>query len=468
MTTTIPSQGTHFSDGLRTGPIIGSTFVAGANVLTPSTQTSSPLDQQPPGVFNTPMSLLDIIPTPVAIASLAAAQTPVGAGYLTLVSTSGIGATVMTYQSVTGVIKLDVPRTILIQGVANTVTADITVFGWDQYGMPIAEQITGPTAATQAIGKKAFLYVRAVYASGGTTDTISIGVSNVFGLPYYVSDVNYLGIPEWNGLPETNPETATLLGNNLLTSTNASSVISITVADSTAYVVGQQISITGAATFRGITANQLNITAKVVALFDATHITYTSLGTATSSGAGGGATVTITYPTSVGTGLAGTAVVGDPRTATATTGDVRGTYTPTSLADGHKRLTINFYNASADTRNYIAAANGSVILNNNPLTTTNASTAITVFAPNHQYTNGETVTISGGTGTIATVTAGQYNISATVTVLSADRFSYTTAGTANAAADGGATLVTMTPRFGNLYQTGAGRFGVSQYTVALF
>ncbi len=466
MSVSTPSQGTHFSDGVRTGPIIGSSFIAGANVLTPSKMVSSPIDKQAPGIFNTPMSLLDIIPAPVSTTSVAAAQTPAAAGYLTLVTANGIGINVITYSGISNVIQLDSPRNIIVTGAAGAVSSNITVFGWDQYGIPLVEQITGPTGATTATGNKAFLYIQAVYSSAGTTSNISVGVGNTFGLPYLITSQNYGGVPFWDGKPDatitkdnplvTNPIT-TVAGSSIVTVALTGDALTLTTAS---LVVGEWITITGAATTQGITAAQLNITAQIIALnATANTFTYKTNGVATGSAAGGGAAVILT--------LSNTVVTGDERVATATTGDVRGTYTPSYSADGFARLTINFYNASGDARNYNAAANGTVNLNNNPITTTNASATVSVYAPNHQFTAGENVTISGA-ATTNNITAGQLNITAPVTIVDANNFTYVSTGVANANGQGGGAVVTMTPRFGNLYQTTTGRFGVSQYSVSLF
>lgn len=465
MSVSTPSKGTHFSDGLRTGPTIGSTFTPGANVLTPSVMVSSPVDQERAGVFNTPMSLLDIIPAPVATASIAAAQTPAAAGYLTLVTVNGIGISLITYNGVSNVIQLDCPRNITITGLAGGVTSQtFTVFGWDQYGIPLVEQITGPAATATTTGNKTFLYIRAVYVGAGTVANVSIGVGNTFGLPYLVASQNYGGIPIWNGLPDATV-TTDALANNPITTTNGSSVVTVSVAGAgglvvtTGMVVGQWITISGAATTAGITAAQLNITAQIISIPSATTFTYKTNGTATSGATGGGAAVILT--------LSNTLVTGDKRTATATTGDVRGTYTPSSSANGFNRLTINSYSASGDGRNYNSANNGTINLNANPITTTNASATVSVYAPNHQLTASEKVTIAGATTTNA-ITAAQLNITAPVTIVDANNFTYVSNGVANANGQGGGSVVTMTPRFGNLYQTSAGRFGVSQYSVALF
>lgn len=474
MSKSTPSQGTHFSDGVRTGPIIGSSYTPGANVLTPSVMVSTPADQLPPGIFNTPMSLLDVIPTPVSTTSIAGLQTAAAAGYLTLVSVNGVGINVITYNSIPNVIQLDCARNIIITGVGGTTSQIFTIFGWDQYGVPLVEQITGPTGAQTIRGKKAFFYIRAVYVAAGTTAGVSVGVGNTFGLPYLVTSSNYVSA-WWNGYSDVveSVESTVRLGNNSITTVNGQSVVIVNMTgsspafDTSELVVGQWILISGATSVGGITAAQLNINAQIVSL-DVTNNTfsYTSKGLATSSVTGGGNASYFVPSIGVATG--------DQRIATAITGDVRGTYTPLgdifeffAQADGFNRLTVNFYNASGDTRNYNNASNGTINLNVNPITTTNGSSVVSIYAPNHQFTNGENVTISGA-ATANGINSGQLNITAPVTIVDQNNFTYTSLGVATSSGQAGGNLVNMTPRYGNLYQGSTGRFGVPQYSIPLF
>jgi len=475
MSVSTPSQGSHFSDGVRTGPILGSVYTPGVNVLTPSVMVSSPIDQLPPGIFNTPMSLLDVIPAPVSATSIAAAQTPAAAGYLNLVTLSGIGINVITYQSIPNVLQLDCARNVTITGTGGTTAATFTIFGWDQYGVPMVEQISGPVGATLATGNKAFLYIRAIYASAGTTANVSIGVGNTFGLPYLIVSNNHAGVVYWNNFPDAvaSFENGTVLGNNTITTTNGSSIVVVSLAGANPaftasnFVVGQWITIKGAVGFAGITAAEYNIDAQIIAL-NVTNNTfsYTTEGVATASTSGGGNVINV-FP-------ANGIVTGDLRVATATTRDVRGTYTPLpstfvdfSNADGVSRLTVNFYNPSGDGRVYNSASNGSINLNSNPITTFNGSSTVEVLAPNHQFTNGENVTISGAATTNG-ITAAQLNITAPVIIIDENNFEYVSTGVASATGQGGGNVVNMTPRYGNLYQGATGRFGVPQYSIPLF
>jgi hypothetical protein len=408
-----------------------------------------------------------VIPAPsapfVATANnIAAAQTLAAAGYLNLVTLSRVGISVMTYNGIPNIIKLDCARNLAIQGAGGVTARTITVFGMDQYGIPMSEQIPGPAGDTSTWGNKAFQYISAIYVDGGTGANISIGTGNIFGFPYLISSQNYAGLPLADGIPQF-PD---VLGPNTLTAANGTSNIVVAVNNTFNIRVGQFIRIAGAVGFRGITADQLNISAKITAIVADTSFTYVCLGIATSSGTGGG-------PFIVASGI----IPGQQINATPMTGDVRGTFTYTNLmnganntvplvADGAKRFTINMYNASGDARNYNAAANGTYNLNADPIQVRNASSLVLVFAPNHQLTQGENVTIAGAADT-GGIIAAQLNITAPVTIYDENHFIYTANGAGASNANGGGGVVTMTPGTGNLYKTSIGRFGVAQYALPL-
>ena len=368
MSLSTPSQGSHFSDGVRTGPILGSSFTPGANVLSPSVMVPSPVDQLPPGIFNVPVGILDFVPAPVASDSILPAFTVDFAGDLPITTTNSVGISILTYQGIQNVIQLDSARVITITGLSGSVTASqFFVFGWDQYGIPLTEQIDGPIGATQATGQKAFLYIQRIYATDGTTANIAIGVGNSFGLPYLVADSGYVLIVNWAGL-------------------------------------------------------------------------------------GGNAS----------------GRVGDQRVATAQTSDVRGIITPNTDADGVKRLVVYYYPASADAQKYNLSSSGTINLITNALTSGNGSNEVTVSASGHQLTEGEIITISGALS-FNGLTASQLNISAPVSITGNNEFTYRVpGGAASAGGSGGGNEIVLSPARGNLYATTIGRFGVSQYSTAVF
>ena len=361
MSVSNPSQGTHFSDGVRVGPILGSTFIAGENVFSPSIVVPSPVDQLPPGIFTTPMSLLDIVPFKVDTAVLMDPFiVPAPASYLPLKTTSGNSIRVVSYQGIQNVIQLDCARNLTFTGGAGTVETDLYIFGWDQYGLPMVEVLNGPSGATTTVGKKAFLYIRAIYAQLATVGTLSVGIGNVFGLPFLIPHTTYMFF-----VPS------------------------------------------------------------------------------------------------------GTVEEGDQKPASDSTGDVRGTFTPTSAADGIIRLTINFYNASGDARNYNSTNNGNRLLVSDPLETINGSPNIIVYAPDHQLIENENVSMSG-IPDFNGILASQSNITAPVHIITSDKFSYQSNGVGNATDIGGGGTIFMSPYYGNLYKTSVGRFGVPQYNIPLF
>lgn len=469
MTNSLPPQGTHFSDGLRTGPILGSVYTAGASVLTPSTVTTSPADGQPNGIFNTPMSLLNVIPATAGTAVLAALQRSPGnaAGYLSLVSVNSLNATVVTdFQSgTTGtpitVLQLDTPRNTTVTQTGGSAAVVITQFGFDQYKQPMVETITHPGGASTVAGKKAFAYLYRSYISADNTTTGSIGVGDVFGLPYLLPSINYLQIPEWNLRPDV--KNTTLLGAGPLTTTAGSAIVRVTsVAHGLS--TSEVVTLVGLVVTDTITAANLNVSSSITVV-DADNFLY-SAGAAGAAGVAGGGGNFGSYITSTPF-LAGTVVVGSQAPATATTGDVYGTYAPSTPSTGARRLFINYYSPSGDARNSYPSVQ-TALLSANPLNTTSGNKTVGVFAPAHNLTTGQYVTIAGAT-TTGGILAANLNIYAAVTVVDSGNFTYTSDSPTNATGTttGGGTAVTMTPGKGNLYQVAAGRFGVAQYTTSL-
>lgn len=85
-----------------------------------------------------------------------------------------------------GVARFDVPRNVVITGATSVTSVTFTVTGTDEYGETVVENITGPTGATTAAGKKAFKTVTAISVSGTTTAAVTIGTGDVLGLPVFL------------------------------------------------------------------------------------------------------------------------------------------------------------------------------------------------------------------------------------------------------------------------------------------
>lgn len=182
------------------------------------------------GLFAGPIYALDQAPSQLAVANIAIAANPTSGTALTLVTSSGAGITVLaaaftvlqtgkvvpvgslaidgnpglmtTAQS--GSVKIADPtkalaRCVSLTGVTSGSGGAVTVRGYDLYGYPQSETITMTGGATTTNGKKAFKWIASVTPGFTDTHTISVGTSDVFGIPFYVSqfaDANWV----WNNI----------------------------------------------------------------------------------------------------------------------------------------------------------------------------------------------------------------------------------------------------------------------------
>lgn len=168
-------HGTHFSDGIRTG----TQFIAAL---------------KGPGLPNSPYYEYVVTPLTLATNNIALAQTPIASSYLTL--TAGTGVTAVTYNGLS-VLQLDCQRGVSITGGSGTTSQTIVIYGMDLYGQLIQETVTGPTGATTAYSKNTYTYIYKVHVGAGTTGTIAIGTSDVFGLPFALPSASNLMTATW-------------------------------------------------------------------------------------------------------------------------------------------------------------------------------------------------------------------------------------------------------------------------------
>lgn len=153
---------------------------------------------------------INAVPSALAANNIAASQSP-GAGAITLVSSSGAGITVSTTitradtgASVSGLLAIDSAMTPLAFGQDGAISAwdpskaisrairyvsggndsgiTFTCNGYDLYGYPMSETVTGANIGT-ATGTKAFKYIASITHTGSVAGTLTIGTTDVFGLP---------------------------------------------------------------------------------------------------------------------------------------------------------------------------------------------------------------------------------------------------------------------------------------------
>lgn len=147
--------------------------------------------------------IYDIVPLTLNAAAYAASQSP-GAAALTLVAGTGVTA-VLGPDGVTRY-TADVPRTVTITSGGNDSGITFLAKGYDDYGAPMSEAITGANIGT-ATGKKAFKSLVSVTPSGAAAGTVTAGTSDVFGLPVAVVDAGYIANVGWNNTLATNAGT---------------------------------------------------------------------------------------------------------------------------------------------------------------------------------------------------------------------------------------------------------------------
>lgn len=137
----------------------------------------------------------DIVPQALVTNNIAATQTPAAAGSLTL--TAGTSVKSITTAGGVTVLQLDCPRAVQLTTASGTIVTSrtITVSGYDYYGQPMSEAIaTGTTSSAVAnvAGKKAFFQITGITISGALPVAITVGTTDVLGLPVRVFNVSYV------------------------------------------------------------------------------------------------------------------------------------------------------------------------------------------------------------------------------------------------------------------------------------
>lgn len=167
--------------------------------------------------------LVDQVPSTITTTAIAASQVPVAGTPLTLVSVTGAGITAgasvvnaSTGVLVTGLLAIDGAMTPIQTGVSGgnllwdptkalaravaiasggvDTGATFTVAGYDVYGYPMTETITGASIAT-ANGAKAFKYIASITPAGTLSGTaITVGQSDIVGFMMRVDRFQYVKI----------------------------------------------------------------------------------------------------------------------------------------------------------------------------------------------------------------------------------------------------------------------------------
>lgn len=121
--------------------------------------------------------------------NIAVTQTPAAAGNLTLTAGTSVKSVVRSDGST--VIQLDVPRAVSVTQVTAGTSRNFTVSGYDYYNQPMSELIVSTTGSA-VNGKKAFYQISSVSVSGATTTAVTVGTTDIIGIPVRVVDAGYI------------------------------------------------------------------------------------------------------------------------------------------------------------------------------------------------------------------------------------------------------------------------------------
>lgn len=148
----------------------------------------------------------NIIPLTLATANFSALVAQTATVPIPIASGTGLTAGVAPDGSGRAVVVLDTPRCISLTSGANLSAGNFTIVGFDQYGQLQTQTRAGPNANTVNT-LKAFASVLSVTPDTTSASTVSIGTSDIFGLPYVCPDAGYVISHIWAGVLADNAGT---------------------------------------------------------------------------------------------------------------------------------------------------------------------------------------------------------------------------------------------------------------------
>ncbi len=188
------------------------------------------------GWYGSPVCVIDQVPSTIVATNISASHQAVDGTPLTLVSTTGAGVTVLAAPLVVwpsgntipkGALALDGPPALTGFGVAlpstgstrmsaydpttmlsrnvrivtaggSDASAVYNIVGYDVYGYPLHETMTGPNSTTGS-GKKAFKFITSITPVGTIASTsTTVGTGDVIGLPILATRFQQIVSIFWN------------------------------------------------------------------------------------------------------------------------------------------------------------------------------------------------------------------------------------------------------------------------------
>jgi hypothetical protein len=238
----------------------------------------------------------------------------------------------------------DVPRNVVA---AWTGTAVLTITGTDEYGETVVESSASGTSLT---GKKAFKTVTDISSSANIT-SLTVGTGDVIGLPSFLSDeARILAVKE--GTTYYDKASKYVLNADSPTLADAGQVYCVVPVSGhlkSAYAVTNTVVTTGDSTILVKTPDGTAGTIVIAQSGSAVGTVDTTAAAVVNTEVLAGETIEFENDATPDAGAAsysaviepgGLVVAGVSSAATATTGDVRGTYDPLAVMDGATEITL--------------------------------------------------------------------------------------------------------------------------------
>lgn len=148
----------------------------------------------------------NIVPATLGTANVAALQASTINVPLVLAAGAGITQGIAPDGSQAIVYYFDVPRAVSLTSASNLSAINFLVTGYDNWGRKTTQLMTGPNANT-VNSLKAFAAILSVVPQGTSASTVSVGTSDIFGLPFVCIDAGYIISAKWAGVLAQNAGT---------------------------------------------------------------------------------------------------------------------------------------------------------------------------------------------------------------------------------------------------------------------
>lgn len=172
--------------------------------LQPST-SDNPTSQ--PGVG--PMGRIafrNIVPAALSVNNIAALQASTLNTAFTLAAGAGVTRQAAPDGSGNFVYAFDQPRCVSLTNTTNMIAVSYTIVGYDEYGARMSQVLIGPNNTTVNT-LKAFASVLSVTPNATNAGTLSVGSSDIFGLPFRITDAGLIISAKWAGVLAQNAGT---------------------------------------------------------------------------------------------------------------------------------------------------------------------------------------------------------------------------------------------------------------------